>query len=197
MRTETETTTQIKAAIVGAQAADVDAARQEAIGAEAELLEHVVRILGPVTLKALSSRIVAERFGDTVAADRDHFQAQKTTYHEARGLLIYDGVNHTYSGTGTKHYQGYELYLTAGGDWLECCRERDTTIWQGARDHEQAMQWRTLSAQDVAEEYDVDELLHELNAALDRQANGKAPERAQKFRARAQCIGAINALLTR
>jgi hypothetical protein len=182
------------AAQAGAVHSDMEAARNAQDAEEARLLDAVVAGIGPA-LKALSSRIVAERSGDTVAADRDHFQAAEAIYHEARGLLVVDGVEATGAGTGTKHYEGDELYLLADGSWLECWRVRDTTIWQGHRDHEEGSRWRVMTSLEVAAEYEVDGIVGAIQAALERYVKGNATKRAAEMRTRTAKITALVSLL--
>jgi hypothetical protein len=170
------------------------AAHAAELAVEAALLCAVVERVKPA-LRALSSRIVIEAHGDTVAPSDSNYQRAEKHYHERRGLRVVDTVDLVQRGTGTKTYRGLEVYLLDDGTFLGCQRERVETIWQGARDHEETSHWQDLTAIDVVGRFELARIVERIHQALEAHTKGSARRTTERMRESARKLSALIELL--
>jgi hypothetical protein len=178
---------------VAEQHADMRAAFAEERAAAAKVLEAAIAAARPA-LRALVGRIVREE------RTRWHDNAYTSTerdYHEERGVLIAGTMAEQAHPRDTDgRYTGEALYLLDNGQLAQVEWGGTWTKWQGRG----STMTGTLRVYEsplacVEDGWDAEELVNGLVDALERQASGRAPERAAKARERAERLRAVAKLL--
>lgn len=192
--------------LIGAVAADVAAqseafaaARTEEQRAEALLLARVIAAIGPVALRACSTRPVLVESCTGLARDD-----QRETYERAdwAGILVrgsIEPVEDCPRANSGSYDPDWRLYLLPDGSWREVYRTGTWSRWQGAG-YAWTSEVEKLSVGDtcaeIVHEYDAtEEIITALATALSRQLRGNLGKRAEQARERAAKLAAVAALL--
>jgi hypothetical protein len=178
---------------VAEQHAEQQAAYGAERAAEAAVLEAALAAARPA-LRALVGRIVREE------RTRWHDNAYTSTerdYHEERGVAIAgDGPERLHPRDTDGRWAGHTLYLLEDGRLAQVAWGGTWTKWQGrgsAQTGDLHVYESVLAC--VEDGWDAEEAVEGLAEALERQASGRAPERAAKARERAERLRAVAKLL--
>jgi hypothetical protein len=178
---------------VTAQHAEQQAAYGAERAAEAAVLEAALAAARPA-LRALVGRIVREE--RTVWHDNAYTSTERD-YHEERGVLIAGTMAEQAHPRDTDgRYTGEALYLLDNGQLAQVEWGGNWTKWQG-RGSTMTGELRVYESPlaCVEDGWDAEEAVAGLAEALERQAAGRAPERAKAARERAERLAAVARLL--
>lgn len=183
MDTETAKSLAESVAAVASEHQEAQEAHRQANEAEAELLARVVEMAKPA-LKALSTR---PKVSSTTTWHNVETHTEKTFAGWAGLRLAGDGADEDFPRDNSGSYEGCDLFLLPDGTWKELVYTGSWSRWQGAGSHWEAEERERSTAQVVAK-YDVDDLVTELVAAIDKAKGTRAGStkaalaRAEKFR---------------
>lgn len=178
---------------VGQQHADMQAAFAEERAAEAAVLQAALAAARPA-LRALVGRIVREE--RTVWHDNAYTSTERD-YHEERGVLIAGTMAEQAHPRDTDgRYTGEALYLLDNGQLAQVEWGGNWTKWQG-RGSTMTGELRVYESvlACIEDGWDAEEAVAGLVTALERQASGKAPERAKAARERAERLASVARLM--
>lgn len=181
------------AAQVGQNKAALDAAIDEERTAEAAVLAAAIEAARPAW-NAISCRLTKRQF-NTSGRNGLH-PASETEYHLARGCILineYIKDEGTSGDSGTFH--GSLLVLTAAGQLAVLNRTGHWSNWQGASNEWTSEFSIYKDARAAMDDWELDEALTGLAAALTKQLGGRAPDKAKAARERAERLSAIARLV--
>lgn len=171
----------------------------EAVGqetqAEAALLSAVVVKIKPA-LRALCSRIVKEYVSAVNDAGiANGRQSASREYFKPRGLLIASTELESSKNTGTRYERCRELYLMEDGTFAVCIAEESKTQWVGSSDTTTRGELTPIEDRLVAEKWKLDYIITAITEALQKQLEGKSPERTAAAHKRAEHLAALAKLI--
>lgn len=176
---------------VAAQHATMEAAFDEERDAEEAFLERVVAAVRPA-LRALSSKLKASERTYWVSSVET---ATEKTYHPERGVIVAgDGPERDHPTANEGAIGGASLVLLDDGTFARLDWSGSWTRWQG-RASETRSDLTHLSAREVVDDWDADEVAAALAERLEGQLSGKATKTTAASRARAEKLRAVSALL--
>ena len=164
---------------------------EEERAAEAALLEKIVDAVRPA-LKALSSRLKAsERTWWPTSTET----ATERTDHPERGIKVDgDGPVRDHPRANDGAVSGQDLVLLEDGTFAVLDWSGNWTRWQGRTSSEESTLTR-ITARDVVENYDAENIAQTLVDRLEAQVKGKAPKTTQAARDRAEKLRSVSTLL--
>jgi hypothetical protein len=178
---------------VHAQYAEQQEAYAAERAAEAAVLEAAIAAARPA-LRALVGRIVREE--RTVWHDNAYTSTERD-YHEERGVAVAgSGPERLHPRDTDGRWGGHTLYLIEDGRLAKVAWGGTWTKWQGRGSTltgELRIYESVLAC--IEDGWDAEEAVAGLAAALERQASGKAPERAAKARERAERLASVAKLM--
>jgi hypothetical protein len=181
------------AGMVAEQHADMRAAYGAERAAEAAVLEAALAAARPA-LRALVGRIVREE--RTVWHDNAYTSTERD-YHEERGVAVAgSGPERLHPRDTDGRWAGHTLYLLEDGRLAQVAWGGTWTKWQGCGSTltgELRIYESVLAC--IEDGWDAEEAVAGLAEALERQAAGRAPERAKAARERAERLAAVARLL--
>ncbi len=176
---------------VAGQHGALQSAIEDERGAEAQLLEKTVDAVRPA-LRALSSRLKASE--RTFWPDRVSTATEKS-YHAERGILVDgDGPTQDHPRANEGSISGQDLVLLDDGTFAVLDWSGSWSRWQGAPSSMQSA-LTPITARDVVENYDAENIAQNLVDRLEAQVNGKATKTTAAARERAERLRAVASLL--
>jgi hypothetical protein len=180
---------------VTAQHAEQQAAYGAERAAEAAVLEAALAAARPAA-RALASRLVREEVSRWT--DDKTSTYEETTYHELRGAIIAGArkAERDVPRNNRGSYEGSALVLLEDGRLADLAWSGSWSKWQGEGSRV-ASELRVYGspAEAIADGWDAEDAVAGLATALERQAAGKAPERAKAARERAERLASVARLM--
>lgn len=182
------------AGVVAADHEAFEAARSEALAAEAALLDGLIERIRPA-LKALSSRVETSERNYWVG---NTHQETDNECADWRGLHVLDekvgpGRKKDSSGNSGEYY-GLDIFLATDGTFRKLQYSGSFSYWQGSTSEWESVE-TDLTSLDVAKFGLTEEVISNIAQALDKQAKGDKKAATKTTLERAEKVRAISALL--